>query len=353
MSKTNLIPLLAALTGLVGCGDAEEAGSLKPRRGVVLVEGCTLDAWQQATLSAPETKRVVSEVVLRCLALRQEGSIAPADATARSALRTLTAELKSRGFLVSLALTAQSDDGVDHPPERLLDMLSNATTRGRATNELTSLAPAASFLELALPPLPDGGRAVLTQWAMELSAALRPATRLAFQAPPSTQEPSELPGGGAVDLRGLAPSFDRIRVMTTDFSCCDGVAGPTTESGWLVGAASFARTRIGSATPAIDVTLPLYGVDFSQRGQRAVSYLEAVGIAQHHGRQIQRAPGYTLHFDWSEADGTTHELWFDDAAATARHQQQFDPALDDNVGILYYGLGSEDPSLFGELARQR
>lgn len=351
--KTHTIALLFSLSGVVGCGNAPDDEPLKPRRAAVLVEGCTLDDWQHATLSAVETTQVLDEVVLRCLVLRQDGSIAPTDSAARSALRTLTAALQAHGYQVGLAVTAQTDDGVEHTPAQLLGILSDPSLRSRATSELVSLAPSANFLDLALPPLPDSGRGVMTLWATELSAALRPMTRLGYFAPPLTQEPSELAGGGAVDLRALAPSFDRIRLLTTDYSCCEQVAGPTTEPGWVTEVAQFVQNRIGVVRPEIDITLPLYGVDFSKRGQRPVSYLEAIGVAQHNGRQIMRAAGGSLHFDWTEPSGAQHELWFDDAAATIGHQRRFDPSIESNVGILYYGLGAEDPALFGELSRRR
>jgi hypothetical protein len=353
MTKPPPISILFALTGVVGCGGASDEGPVLPRRAAVLVDGCALDGWQQATLAAVETTRVLDEVVLRCLSLREDGSIAPGDMTSRAALKDTTAELQKHGYLVSLAVTARSADGNEFTPEKLLEILQNSGFRSRATAELTSFAPTGNFIELALPPLPDSGRPVFKQWVDELATALRPLTRLGLLAPPSITQPSDVPGGVAVDLTNTAASFDRVRLMTLDYSWGETAGGPTTEPYWIAEVASFAQMRGATTGALFDVALPLYGVDFSARGERTVSYLEAVGLAQHNARQIERAPGKSLHFEWSEADGTGHQIWFDDSAALIDYQRLFDPMIDSGTGILYYGLGYEDPSFFAQLSRRR
>ena len=97
----------------------------------------------------------------------------------------------------------------------------------------------------------------------------------------------------------------------------------------------------------------MYGIDFSSTGNHQVSYLEAVGLAQNNGQQIQRTEANGLTFQYTEANGTQHSVFFDDATALMRYQNQFDAEVDPKVGILYYGLGYEDPALFTELSQKR
>mgnify|MGYP000376090718 CR=1 FL=1 len=223
-----IFTLLCALplAGLVGCGSTPDVGPLKARRAAVLVDGCALDEWQLATLSAAETRRVLDEVVLRCLSLREDGTISPADATSRTNLRNLTRDLQGLGYQVSLAVVSAGDDGVDYSSQKLLSILQNAGLRATATADLASLASSANFLELALQPLPDSGRATFSQWVTELATMVRPTARLGVFAPPATPSDRVL-GQYAVDVTGLAPSRfgGGIRVpVTSIFSAVCGAA---------------------------------------------------------------------------------------------------------------------------------
>lgn len=323
------------------------------RRAAVLVDGCALDDWQQASLTQTETRQVLDEVVLRCLTLGEDGSISPSDMTSRDNLKTQISDLQKKGYQVSLAVTARDTNGNDYTPQKLLSILQNSGLRNRATSELAILAPTANYLELALPPLPDSGRAVFKQWVDELATTVRPLTRLGLLAPPSSMQPSDVAGGNAIDLATNASSFDRVRLMTIDYSFGESAGGPTTEPNWIAEVAELAASRTALTGARFDIALPLYGVDFSPRGEHQVSYYEAVGLAQHNARQIERAPGKALHFEWTEADGTGHQTWFDDAASIGHYQSSFDSLIDSSVGILYYGLGYEDPTVFAQLSRRR
>jgi hypothetical protein len=351
MNQLASLGLALALCSGLGCDPDYDTGPLRARHAAVLVEGCTLDGWQQATLDAPATKQVIGEVVLRCLALHEDGSITPTDATSRSALASLTSSLRSQGYQTSLAVTAHSDDGTDYAPSKLLAILQDDTLRNRATLEITAFAPWVDTIDLALPPLPDSGAATFTQWVGELSI-IRPATHLSLCAPPSTSAAGDVPGGLAVNLGAIAPSLDRIRLMTLDYSS-DQSDGPTTDPDWISEVAMFAQSRRGATTASMDFALPLYGVDFSERGQRQITYTEAVGLAQNSGQQLARGSGQSLYFSWDEDDGTTHDTWFDDADSTIYTERQIDMNLDGSYGVLYYGLGFEDPSLFKKVADLR
>jgi spore germination protein YaaH len=165
--------------------------------------------------------------------------------------------------------------------------------------------------------------------------------------PPLTTEPTDVPGGDAFDVASLSSVADRFRLMTLDYSA-NSSAGPTIDTGWAVDAYRFAASR--TSLP-IDVSLPLYGTDFSDLGERSVTYLEAMGAAATFGAPVSRGPTGAPHVAYTDADGHAHDVWFDDAYSTILELDALGPStLPPAVGVTFYGLGAEDPALFSSLA---
>lgn len=51
--------------------------------------------------------------------------------------------------------------------------------------------------------------------------------------------------------------------------------------------------------------------------------------------------------------GEQHQLWFDDAESTGRALGAWSyDVLPSDVGVLFYGLGAEDPALFNRLSER-
>jgi hypothetical protein len=147
-------------------------------------------------------------------------------------------------------------------------------------------------------------------------------------------------------LPALARYVDRMRVMTLDFSE-GGPPGPTIDPGWAVDAARLAKASFAR----VDVAYPLYGTDFGPRGQRTATYLEARGASAMYGVPVMRGPTGAPYVQFFPEAGEEHELWFDDALSTGRALGGWTPdVLPLDVGVLFYGLGAEDPKLWDLLA---
>lgn len=350
-----LVTVLAALaTGaLVACASpsGEEVAQiglaaetpLPSRRGAVLVDGCVLDTWSRTTLAQPATRKVVSEVVMLCLVPRESGEVGPRDASARAAIRGLASDLAKDGYTVTLGVAFTDESGQRYDGAQTRDWLSRPAFRQRLRETLVEAASLADGVELDLQKLPNDARADVTALVSELSVALRPSKRLAVFVPPSVTTPSDLPGGEAFDRVALAPLVDRLRVMTLDYS--EQAPGPTIDPGWAVDAGRLARRSSSS----VDVSVPLYGTDFGPRGRRSVTWFEAVALASA-GGAMTRGPTGAPVVRYAR-DGEAHELWFDDAESTGLALGAMSlEALPADVGVLFYGLGAEDPSLFARLA---
>lgn len=318
---------------------------LPVRAGSVIVDGCVLDPWQRSTLGLPGARRVLQEVIFLCLVPRVDGTIGPRDPSATRAIATLVADLHQIGYRVSLAVSFTDESGARYDGPQTRDLLASVAWRARFLETLLPAIAPADGVELDLQGLPGDARASVTALVTELSPLVRPAKKLGIFVPPSVTTPSDLPGGEAFARPALAPLVDRLRVMTLDYS--DRGPGPTIEPGWAVDAA---RTALRDAA-AVDIAYPLYGTDFGPRGPRSVSWLESIALASSSRVDVQRGPTTAPFFSYLALGNEPHELWFDDADSTANAlgAWRYD-VLPPSVGIVFYGLGAEQPSLFETLS---
>ncbi|MBX3209102.1 MAG: hypothetical protein KF764_28980 [Labilithrix sp.] len=345
-----------ALGALVGCGSdsggqREEVGlgadtALPSRTASVVVDGCVLDTWTRATLASAGAKRVLrgGEVILLCLVPREDGTVGPRDPSARSALAGLTEDLKRDGYRVHFGVAFTDESGQRYDGAQTRAFLQSPAWRQRLKETLPLVIEAADGVELDLQSLPNDARPFVTALVAELAAVVRPARRLNVFVPPSVTEPSDLPGGEAFSRKELAPHVDRMRIMTLDYS--EQAPGPTIDPGWAVDAVRRARGDFLN----VDVSYPLYGTDFGPRGRRPVVYHDAIAIAALARAPIERGPTGAPFVRYSAFGGEVHQLWFDDAESTARALGAWSAdVLPLDVGVLFYGLGAEDPALFERL----
>lgn len=321
---------------------------LPARHGTVIVDGCMLDTWQRATLAAPATRRVISEVVMLCLVPRVDGTVGPRDPSALAQIDGLAKELKGYGYQFDLAISFTDETGQRYDGQQQKTFMADPKWRAQLTSTLIPLMTPADGIDIDFGgELPFDARASLTALVTEVSNVVRPARKLAVHVPPSVTIPSDLPNGEAFSRTELAKVVDRFRVMTLDFSVGD--PGPTIDTGWAVDAA---RLALGDF-PNVDISYPLYGTDFGPRGSRSVTYLEAMGTAATTHTPIGRGASGAPFFSFVNEENERHTIWFDDADSTALALGAWTyEVLSPRVGIVFYGLGAEDPTLFERLSER-
>lgn len=344
---------LAALLGACAASSGEETervglgadAALPARKGTIVVDGCVLDPWSRSTLALPSTRRVAQEVVMLCVVPREDGTVGPRDPSAVGHLARLVDDLHRDGYRVELGIAFTDETGQRYDGEQTSRFLSDAAWRARFVASLPEVVAQADGVDIDLQFLPSSARPHVTALVAETSRAVRPGKTLGVFVPPSVTEPSDLPGGDAFARRELAPHVDRMRIMTLDFS--ESAPGPTIDPGWAVDAV---RLALGDF-PSCDIAMPLYGTDFGPRGRRPVTWLEARAISTTAGVPVERGPTGAPFFRYVAFGSEPHEMWFDDATSTARAlgAWSFD-VLPPEVGVVFYGLGAEDPALFDSLA---
>jgi hypothetical protein len=353
---------LAALAGWGCSGDAggttdrfspDGAGPVASRSMTIVAETCTLDAMQLAALQHPGLKKLTRELIMICPVVRLSGEVAPLDPDARSAFARSVDRARALGFKTRIAVT-MGDDLMSFPVPyaggRSEPVLRDPAWRAKVVAALAPFADMGDGLELDFLSLSPGSRGAVTELFRALGAAYRPRIPIGVMAPPSTDDPSDTTGGNAFNLAEIAPHVDRIRMMTLDFSCCGQGAGPSIDSGWAVDVARYGKARAGNVP--VDIAFPLYGTDFSDLGERFIDYTDGHAIADIVGVAPTRAIGGELTFSWTDAAGRKHETWYPDSITASRVLGAWDPSvLPADVGVVLYGLGAEDPALFGSLAR--
>lgn len=356
VGRTLAIGIVAAvMTGALGCSgpsgeNIDRVGlraetPLPARAGSVVVDGCVLDTWQRSTLDQPGARRVLQEVILLCLVPRLDGTVGPRDPSATEQLGLLVADLKRIGYRVHLGVAFTDETGQRYDGKQTQTFLADPAWRARFRETLVPALGPVDGVELDLQGLPKDARASVTSLVTEVAQAVRPAKRLGIFLPPSVASPSDLPGGEAFARPVLAPLVDRVRVMTLDFS--EQGPGPTIDPGWAVDAVRLALRD----APAVDIAYPLYGRDFGPRGRRPTTWLEAVALAGVARVDIQRGPTSAPFIRYPSFGGERHELWFDDAESTGRALGAWThDVLPASVGVVFYGLGAEEPSLFERLS---
>lgn len=346
--------VVAVLSALAGCGfssgdETETVGlgaetALPPRKGTILIDGCVIDTWSRSTLALPATKKVAQTVVMLCAVPRLDGTVGPRDESALAHLSSLVGELHDEGYRVNLGIAFTDESGQRYDGSQTSAFLTNAVWRARFVETLPAVLAPFDGAELDLQKLPNDARANVTQLVAATAGVVRPQKQLNAFIPPSVTVPSDLPGGEAFSRLELAPHLDRMRIMTLDFS--ETTPGPTLEPGWAVDAV---RLALGDF-PRCDVSIPLYGMDFGPRGRRPTTWFEAQAITTKGGITVERGPTGAPFFRYVLFGNETHELWFDDATSTARALGAWTfETLPAEVGVLYYGLGAEDPTLFEQL----
>lgn len=357
MRTFEIATCIALAVGVTACAshsgkDTDEIGlhaetQLPSRAGSLVIDGCVLDTWTLSTLESPATKRVLrgGDIIMLCLVPREDGTVGPRDPSARTALTTLTQNLKAQGYRVHYGIAFTDESGQRYDGAQTRKFLENPAWRQRLEETLPLVIAPADGVEIDLQFLPSEARPFVTALVAELAQVVRPAKRLNVFVPPSVTEPSDLPGGDAFSRTELSRNVDRMRIMTLDFS--ERTPGPTIDPGWAVDAVRLAKADF----PNVDISYPLYGTDFGPKGRRSVIYHDAIAISTIAKVPIQRGPTGAPFIRYRAFGNEDHELWFDDAESTGLALGAWTgDVLPLDVGVLFYGLGAEDPALFDRLA---
>ncbi|HEY3267807.1 MAG TPA: polysaccharide deacetylase family protein [Armatimonadota bacterium] len=234
----------------------------------------------------------------------------------------------------------------DWDSNRIHSLLISPAAQQKLTAQIITYLKRFNFrgLNLDLEEAPAGDRDLLTAFVYNLAGALHNEHLLLSQDVP-VDDPT-------YDLAALADACDFIVPMLYDEHDSTGGAGPIASQAWFEQQAS----KVYSLAPREKVVLGLgaYAYDWphGQTGAKSEGYEEAVVDARDSGRKMQfDAASLNPHFSYTDDAGQDHDVWMLDAVTLYNelHSQRADKPL----GAALWVLGSEDPSIWSFLRRDR
>lgn len=182
----------------------------------------------------------------------------------------------------------------------------------------------------------------LTAFVRELSERLAPKGLLVtLSVPAKTSNNPTNPLVGAFDYSALGRYADQIMIMTYDEHYRLGPPGPVASIGWVERVVKYASSVIPPGK--ILLGLSAYGYDWpaSGGGARALTYFDAMAVAQKNGASVRWEPTHKVpYFTY----GGGRQVWFEN-----RYSLSYKLELVKQYGLggtVMWRLGQEDPGVW-------
>lgn len=180
----------------------------------------------------------------------------------------------------------------------------------------------------------------LSAFMQELSARFKPQGYIiSIDVFPKQDESNDV--SIAYDYAQLAKYADKIILMTYDNHGTWSNAGPIADINWVEKNVKYALKFIPKNK--LYIGLAAYGYDWSSKGIESLEYSAIMNLAQHFNSSvIWDSPSKSPHFDYTDADGINHQVWFENSESLKNKI-----ALVNNydiAGAAMWKLGEEDPS---------
>lgn len=180
----------------------------------------------------------------------------------------------------------------------------------------------------------------LSAFMQELSARLKPQGYIiSIDVFPKQDESNDV--SIAYDYAQLAKYADKIILMTYDNHGTWSNAGPIADIDWVEKNLKYALQSIPKNK--LYVGLAAYGYDWSSKGVESLEYGALMDLAQRFNSSvIWDNPSKSPHFDYTDSDGTSHQVWFENSESL-KHKIALVNKYD-IAGAAMWKLGEEDPS---------
>jgi spore germination protein YaaH len=191
-------------------------------------------------------------------------------------------------------------------------------------------------------------RAAFSAFVADLAARLHAqGQRLTVAASAKTADVPRHPRSTFFDYRALSASADQIFVMAWGIKWATSGPGAQDDIRWVTSVADYVKTMPDPSKFVMGTQL--YAMDWPAGGGAAhpatsYEYADAMALAQTMGG-LPRLDALTdgLTFRYTDAGGTSHDVWFADATTVER---RFALATARGLGIGVWRLGQEDQRLW-------
>lgn len=337
---------MAALTSEGGTarrdGTVSNEGVAQARRPTV---AAYVPYWDQTRgfSSAFSEVDLVDEVSPFWYSLHPDGSVVLADgANTRVDLEAVRA-LQGRGIRVLPTVTNLRDG--DWSPETVQAVLHDDAVRAAHVRNLVDLTVSEGYdgIDIDYENLAARDREVYTAFVSELGQALHDQDKLlTTSVHPKVSDEGYDERNVAQSFSAIGEAVDQVRVMTYDHSWETSPPGPVAPSGWVEDVIAWTTTQIPPDKVVLGIAL--LGYDWVDGRGTTVDHTQAVELAREHGATIRRNEDGAPSFTYTDDQGRSHEVWWEDAVSAARKLPLV--AEYDLGGIFLWRLGGEDRAIW-------
>ena len=236
-----------------------------------------------------------------------------------------------------------------HDRDALSSVLASATRRQRAIDAIVAEIHRYGYdgIDIDFEHARSSTRDAFSAFMADLGLAVRDLGKVFSLTIPGKRR--DRPSWAGYDYAALAPTADRIKIMTYGYSGpWSSQPGPIAPVTWMRRVLDYAITVMPAAK--IQLGIPFYGYDWPADGSkvRSVTWSSAQSRLSRSaaGRQFDSSLGET-RFDYRDDSGVEHTVWFQDAAAIrakAAVVKEYHLA-----GLSIWALGYGDESFWDEL----
>jgi spore germination protein YaaH len=232
-------------------------------------------------------------------------------------------------------------------------VIANPATRQAVISGLVGLVRDHGYdgINLDIEAGQPSDRPALSSFVAALADALHATgARLTVDVSPKTRDVPNHPRSTFYDYAALARSADTILVMAWGLHWTTSAPGPIVDLPWLSQVAAYVRT-IPNAERFVIAT-GTYGNDWPAGGGPShpatpLEYDDIQARIAATGAQPVRDPSsQQLHFTYTDASGTGHEVWYPDATSITA---ALNVARGQGLGFAFWRLGQEDAATWNSL----
>jgi spore germination protein YaaH len=266
-------------------------------------------------------------------------------------LATTTATMATlRGLGVPLMPSVSNMVGGDFSYDAVAPLLHDPATMARNISSITRLAVSGGYagIDLDYEELHGDDRAAFSAFVTQLADSLHAAhKKLSVAVFAKTDDAGEDQRNVAQDYAAIGAAADEVRLMTYDYHWETSPPGPLAPSGWVHDVLAYATTVI--PPDKLVVGLDAAGYDWVGNRAQPITFARATQLAASHGAAVAFDPlSRSPWFRYTDAEGTDHEVWFENAASAEAKRAV---AASFGVrGVFLWMFGPPDPALWATLA---
>ncbi|HEY3190825.1 MAG TPA: glycosyl hydrolase family 18 protein [Solirubrobacteraceae bacterium] len=238
-------------------------------------------------------------------------------------------------------------------PTALRAVLNDPSTRQAVISGLVGLVKANGYdgINLDIEAGAPSDRPALSAFVATFANAMHAAgARLCVDVSPKTRDVMNHPRSTFYDYPAIARAADTVLVMAWGQHWTTSGPGPLVDLTWLAQVAGYVRTVPGAERFVISTAS--YGFDWPAGGgpshpAKAVGFDDVQALLAATGAQpVRDQSSQELHFTYTDASGTGHEVWYRDATSITAG---FNLARGQGLGFALWRLGQEDEAIWNTL----